>query len=477
MSRGLDAIVIGAGPNGLAAALTLAERGLSVRVYEASATPGGGCRTDELTLPGFAHDMCSTVQTLALVSPFFRALDPQSLGVTFRAPEIAYAHPLDDGRAAAVYQDIGRTADGLGVDGPAWRRTFEPLLRDADLIWGDVLGSLRSLPRHPLALARFGLPALRSAQGFARSHFDTEPARALFAGAAAHSMRRLDAPSTAAFGLVLALSAHAVNWPVVEGGSGVLADALVRRLTELGVEFVCSHPVTSLSELPPSRVVLLDAGPQMLIDLAGDRLPSTYRRRLARYRYGPGVFKLDWALSEPVPWTASEARRAGTVHLGGTMSEVAFSEAEVEAGRHPNQPYVLTVQSTLMDPTRAPSGQHTFWAYCHVPSGSTVDMTGAIERQIERFAPGFGDVVLARQTKNAKEYEAYDRNFVGGDINAGMASMAHVALGPVARWSRYATALDGVYLCSSSTAPGGGVHGMCGMNAAHSALRRWFPGV
>jgi phytoene dehydrogenase-like protein len=473
---GLDAIVVGSGPNGLAAALTLAERGLAVRVYEAADTLGGGCRTDELTLPGFHHDVCSTVQALALVSPFFRAVDLEALGVKFRSPEIAYAHPLDNGRAAVLYPDIDQTADGLGADGKAWGRTFSPLKRDADLLWPEVLGSLRDIPRHPLKLARFGLPALLPATTFARRRFDTEPARALFAGAAAHSMRRLDAPGTTAFGLVLALSAHAVNWPVVEGGSGVLVDALVRRLTDLGVEFVVSTPITKLVELPPSKIVMLDVGARSLIDLAPGRLPAAYRKRLERFRYGPGVFKVDWALTGPVPWAAPDVRRAGTVHLGGTMAEVAFSEAEVEAGRHPEHPYVLTVQSTVMDPTRAPAGQHTFWAYCHVPSGSTRDMTEVIENQIERFAPGFRDLILARHVRNAADYESYDGNFVGGDINAGLASLGHVAIGPVAGWSRYATPLDGVYLCSSSTAPGGGVHGMCGLNAAGDALRKWFPG-
>ncbi len=468
----LDAIVVGAGPNGLAAAITLAERGRSVRVYEAADTPGGGCRTAELTLPGFHHDVCATVQALALVSPFFATIDLDDLGVRLRAPEIAYAHPLDGGRAGLLYQDVERTAAGLpGTDGRTWRATFAALTRHAEQLWPEVLGSLRRVPRHPVPMARFGLPSLRSAVGFA-GRFDSDEARALFTGAAAHSMRRLDAAGTAAFGLVLALSAHAVNWPVVEGGSGRLIDAMVQRLTDLGGEIVCSSPVTSLGALEPARVKLLDVSPRQLLRMADGRLPSRYARRLAKFRYGDGAFKLDWALSGPVPWSAPGVERAGTVHIGGTMEEIAAAEGAVEKGQHPERPYVLSVQPSVMDPTRAPAGQHTLWAYCHIPNGSTRNMTEAMENQIERFAPGFRDLILARHARNPVEYEAYDANFVGGDINVGLASLWQSALGPVPKWSRYRTALDDVYLCSASTAPGGGVHGMSGMLAAREALRR-----
>jgi phytoene dehydrogenase-like protein len=470
----LDAIVVGSGPNGLAAALTLAERGLAVRIYEAADRPGGGLRSDELTLPGFQHDVCAAVPVMAQLSPFFRGLDLAGLGVRLRAPEVAFAHPLDDGRAAAVYADPERTAAGLGIDGPTWRRVFDPLVSAADDLWPDLLGPLRTVPHHPIELARFGLPGLRSAAGFGRARFATEPARALFAGAAAHAMRPLSAPGTAAFGLVLALTAQVANWPVVEGGTERLAEAMLRRLAQLGVEVRTGAPVTSLAELPAAGAVLLDVAPRGFLRLGGERLPTGYRRRLARYRHGPGVFKLDWALSAPVPWRADEARAAGTVHLGGTVAEIAHSEAEVAGGRHADQPYVLCVQPTIADPTRAPAGRHTLWAYCHVPSGSTRDMTAQVEAQIERFAPGFGDYILARHRRTAAEYAEYDANFVGGDINTGLATLRHVFVSPTARWNPYRTPLPGVYLCSAATPPGGGVHGMSGWHAAQSALRECF---
>jgi phytoene dehydrogenase-like protein len=468
----VDAVVVGAGPNGLAAALTLAEAGYGVRVLEAADTPGGGCRTAELTLPGFQHDVCATVQALAVVSPFFRTLDLEALGVTLRRPPIAYAQPLDGGRAALAWQDVERTADGLGPDGAAWRALMGPLTRNWPGLFDDVLSDLRHLPRHPVSLTRFGLPGLLSTHALARTAFREEPARALFAGAGAHSMRSLHAPLTGAFGLVLAVSAHVSGWPVVEGGSERLVDALVRRLGQLGVTVECGHRVTSLAELPPARVTLLNVGPDQLARMAGDRLPPRYRRSLRRFRYGPGVFKVDYALSEPVPWANPDVRRAGTVHLGGTLAELTASEGALEHGRHTDRPYVLSVQAGTADPTRAPEGRHTFWAYCHVPRGSNLDRTEAIENQIERFAPGFRDVVLARATRTAMEYQAYDANYVGGDINAGRAGLFAALLGPVPAWSRYRTPLPGVYLCSSSTPPGGGVHGMSGMNAAREAIRR-----
>jgi phytoene dehydrogenase-like protein len=470
-SMSLDAVVVGAGPNGLAAALTMAEAGLSVRIYEAASEPGGGCRTAELTLPGFAHDVCSTVQAMVAISPFFEDLD---LGLTLLQPEIAFAQPLDGGRAALAYRDLHQTAAGLGRDGKAWRALLGPLVDRADRIFPDVLGDLRHVPQHPFALGRFGARGLLPLTTLARTVFRDEPARALFAGVGAHSMRRLDAPLTSAFGLVLTMTAHVGGWPVVQGGSGALTDALVNRLTGLGCEFVYDHPVSSLAQLPPAKATLLDVTPKQFLAIAGDRAPASYRAALAKFRYGGGVFKIDYALSDPVPWTNPDCHRAGTLHLGGTLAEVAASEADAEAGRHSEAPYVLVVQPGVVDPSRAPAGQHTLWAYCHVPSGSNLDRSAAIERQLERFAPGFSDTVLARATRTATGYESYDANYVGGDINGGRSGLYQSVLGPVPRWSRYRTAVDGVYLCSSSTPPGGGVHGMCGMNAATNALRREF---
>ena len=470
----LDAVVVGAGPNGLAAALTLAEAGRRVRLYEAASEPGGGCRTAELTLPGHLHDVCSAVQALAVVSPFFRELDLDALGVRLRVPEISYAQPLDGGRAAVAYRDLDRTVDGLGRDGKAWRRLVAPLVDRAEELLADVLGDLRHLPRHPLTLARFGAPGLLPVSVLARTVFRDGDARALLAGVGAHSMRRLTAPLTSAFALVLAVTAHAGGWPVVEGGSGRLVDALVARLRALDVEIVCDSPITSLSQLPPARAVLLDLTPKQLLQLGGDHLPPRYRRSLERFRYGPGVFKIDYALTEPVPWTDERCRSAGTLHVGGSLEDVEASEADVEAGRHSEAPYVLVVQSSAVDPTRAPAGGHVLWAYCHVPNGSTLDRTEAVERQLERFAPGFRDVVAARSTRTAAAYEAYDNNYVGGDINAGLSGLRQAVLGPVPAWSRYRTPLPGVYLCSSSTPPGGGVHGMCGVNAAREAMSREF---
>ncbi|HUY48507.1 MAG TPA: NAD(P)/FAD-dependent oxidoreductase [Streptosporangiaceae bacterium] len=464
-----DAIVVGSGPNGLAAAITLARAGLGVHLIEGAETPGGGCRTGELTLPGFRHDLCSAVHPLAASSPFFRSVDLAARGVTLCTPKVAFAHPLDGGRAAAVAGSVEETAGGLGPDGRAYRRLLAPLVRDMGLTLPEILAPIRSVPRHPLAMARFGVAGLLPAAMLAR-RFRTEEARALLAGVAAHSMLPLSAPVTSAFGLLLMMAAHSVGWPVVAGGSAGITSALVAELTALGGRVETGRWVASLDSLPRARVVLLDVTPRQLIALAGPRLPSRYRSALQGFRYGPGVCKVDWALSGPVPWAAPACREAGTVHLGGTLAEVARSEAEVNAGRLPERPYCIVAQPGVVDPTRAPEGSHTLWAYCHVPSGSPVDAAGLIEAQIERFAPGFRELILARSVRTAADMERHNPNYVGGDINSGAGTLTQTVLRPVPRWNPYRTAIAGVYLCSASTPPGGGVHGMCGTGAARAAL-------
>ena len=469
-----DAIVVGSGPNGLAAAITLARAGRSVVVYEAHATIGGGMRSAELTLPGFVHDICSAVQGTSTASPFFRGLDLGRFGLELIDPPAPLAHPLDGGRVAVLERSVAETAAGLGADGAAYRRLMGPLVHDADKVMDLVLGPIFRIPRYPLAAARFGLPALRSAVGLAASRFRGDEARALLTGVSAHSMLRLDRPLTASFGLVLAVTAHAYGWPVVRGGTQQLADALAAELRSLGGEIVTGHPVRSLAEIPAARAVLFDTTPRWLAAIAGDRLPDGYRRRLEGFRYGPGIVKVDWALSAPIPWQAQGAGRAGTVHVGGTMDEIRSAEEDVSRGRHPERPFVLLVQQSRFDPTRAPDGQHTGWAYCHVPSGSTFDMTQRIEAQVERFAPGFRDTILARSVRLPADMEAYNPNYVGGDINGGIQDLRQLFTRPVARLDPYSTPTRGIYLCSSSTPPGGGVHGMCGVWAARSALRREF---
>jgi phytoene dehydrogenase-like protein len=458
----LTAVVVGSGPNGLAAAIVLARAGHAVTVLEGEDTLGGGCRSAELTLPGFVHDTCSTVQALALASPMLR-----SIPFALAHPEIPLAHPLDDGTAVALHRSVEATAAGLGVDERAYARMFGPLVRRAQPLFAQLLGPLRP-PRHPLLLARFALDGLRPA-GWSR--FKGERARALLAGLSAHSMLPLSAPASAAFGLVLGISAHAVGWPVARGGSQRLADAMAGELRALGGTIETGRRVRSLGEVDGSGPVLLDVTPRGLLSLAGDRLPGLYRRQLERYRYGPGVFKLDWALDGPIPWTAPEAARAGTVHLGGTLDELAASEAAVNRGEHPERPFVLLVQASLFDPTRAPAGRHSAWAYCHVPHGSTRDMTAEIEGQVERFAPGFSRLIAARAKMDSADVERRNPNYVGGDINGGAQDLRQLFTRPVVRPNPYTTPLDGVYLCSSATPPGGGVHGMCGYWAARTALR------
>ena len=467
-----DAVVVGAGPNGLAAAIVLARAGQTVRVLEAAGTVGGGSRSAELTLPGFLHDVCSAVHPHPLASPFLRGLPLAEHGLELVHHGAPLAHPLDDGSAVLLERSVEATAASIGgPDGAAYRALLGPLVRDAERLLPELLGPLRP-PRHPLALARFGLVGLRSVQALADARFDGPRAPALLAGIAAHSMLRLDERPTAAVALVLALTGHAVGWPIARGGSQRVADALAGHLRSLGGEIVTDHRVGRVDELDDARAVLLDVTPRQVLALAGHRLPRRYRRALRRFRYGPGVFKLDWALDAPIPWAAPECARAGTVHIGGTLEEIAASERAVTAGREPERPYVLLAQPTLADPTRAPEGKHIAWAYCHVPHGSRADMTARVEAQIERFAPGFGDVVLARHVTDAGGFEAYNANYVGGDIKGGRMDLRQLFTRPAARPVPYTTPDPRLFVCSSSTPPGGGVHGMCGYFAARAALRR-----
>lgn len=466
-----DAVIVGAGPNGLAAAITLARAGRSVLVIEGKETVGGGTRSCELTLPGFVHDICSAIHPLGVASPFFRDLPLADYGLAWVFPPAALAHPLDDGTAILVERSVAATAAQLGPDAGAYRRLLGALAADWRHVLAEMLGPLR-FPRHPLSMVRFGLPALLPAASLARTLFRGERARALFAGMAAHAMLPLTWPGTAAFGLMLGALAHAVGWPMARGGSQAIADALAAHLRRLGGEIVTGRPITAISDLPPAAAVLFDVTPRQLEQIAGGRLPDAYRRKLRGYRYGPGVFKVDYALDSPAPWRAAACLQAGTVHIGGTLDEIAVAEAAIWRGEHPERPYVLFVQQTPFDPTRAPVGQHTAWAYCHVPHGSTMDMTARIEAQIERFAPGFRDRILARSTRHAAAMEAYNPNYIGGDINGGVQDLRQLFTRPVARLDPYTTPVKGLYLCSSSTPPGGGVHGMCGYWAAQSALRR-----
>jgi phytoene dehydrogenase-like protein len=468
-SRRADATVVGAGPNGLVAALTLARAGLAVDVFEAAAEPGGGCRTAELTLPGFRHDVCSAVHPLLLASPAFQDIDLASHGVRLLTPEVAFAHPLDDGRGVGVGGTVDDVAASLGTDEAAYSRAFSTLVRDLDKVLPVFLGTMRSLPRHPVAAGGFGVRALSSARAMA-SRFRTDEARALIAGAAAHSMLPLTAPLSGAFPRLFVALAHRYGWPVVEGGSASIIDALVTELASLGARIETDCLVKNLADIPPTPTVVLDVTPRQLLELAGDRLPPRYERSLSRYRYGPGVCKVDWALSGPVPWASAMCRKAVTVHVGGTFEDIALSEAAVNGGRHSDRPYCLVAQPCLVDPARAPEGRHTMWGYCHVPNGSEVDMTDRIEAQIERFAPGFRDLILARSTFTARATEEHNPSYVGGDISAGAATLRQMLFRPTVQWNPYRTALRGVYLCSAATPPGGGVHGMCGLGAARTAL-------
>jgi phytoene dehydrogenase-like protein len=462
----LDAVVVGSGPNGLAAALVLATAGRSVLVLEAAEQPGGGLRSAELTLPGFTHDVCSGIHPLAFASPYLRTLPLERHGLEWVHPPAALAHPFDDGSAVVLDSSIETTAATLGPDAEAWRRLFAPLVRGADALLEDILGPLR-VPHAPLALLALAPRALLPAATLARRSFVGERARALLAGIAAHSTLPLSVSPSGAFGLVLGLLGHAVGWPFPRGGAQRLTGALVAHLRSLGGELETGAVVRSLAELPRARAVLLDVAPRGLLALASERLPPAYRRQLGRFRHGPGVAKVDFALDRPIPWTAPACARAATVHLGGTLEEIAASEAAPGRGR----PFVLLAQHSLFDDTRAPGGLHTAWAYCHVPNGSTADFTASIETQIERFAPGFRNRILARSARAPADLERENANYVGGDIAGGRPDLRQLWTRPAIRLNPYRTPLRGVYLCSSSTPPGPGVHGMCGYWAARTALK------
>lgn len=468
-----DAVIVGAGPNGLSAAITLAQTGRSVLVFEAQDTIGGGCRSAELTLPGFTHDICSAVHPFGLASPFLRTLPLERYGLAWVHPQVPLAHPLDDGTAAVLAHSLDMTATGLGEDGKAYAQMMRPLVKDWEALIQAFFGPLRPfvLAAHPWKSARFGLPALRSARGLAHAQFKGEAARALLAGMSAHAMLPLDQPSTAAAGLLLGLLAHTVGWPFPRGGAQKIVDALAAHLCELGGEIITGTEVTSLAMLPPARVVLCDVTPRQLLRLAGQQISGLYRHQLQRYRYGMGVFKLDLALAGPIPWRVEACRQAGVVHVGGTLPEIASAERAVWQGEHPERPFVLLAQQSLFDETRAPAGQHTVWAYCHVPHGSQFDMSARIEAQIERFAPGFRELILARHTMDTADLARHNANYIGGDINGGVQDLRQLFTRPVIAPNPYATSDKRLYLCSSSTPPGGGVHGMCGYFAARTALR------
>ncbi len=466
-----DALVVGSGPNGLAAAITLAQAGWRVRVLEAQITLGGGARSGSLTLPGFVHDRCSAIHPLGIGSPFFRTLPLQRHGLTWVHPAAPLAHPLDNGRAVSLHRSVTKTAEGMGRDGPAYRSLMQPLVDQGEALLNEFLRPLLHIPRHPLLAARFGLLALRSAAGFAAQFFRDEEARALFAGLAAHSFLPLHAPASAAYALVLGMLAHSVGWPLPRGGAQNISDALAAHLRALGGSIETGHEVTALANLPAADAVLLDLTTWQTARLAGDQIPGRLRAKLAAFPHGPSVFKIDYALDRPIPWTAAECAQAGTVHLGGTFEEIALAEREVAAGLIPARPFVLVSQPTLFDPSRAPAGQHIGWAYCHIPRGGTADLTEVIEAQIERFAPGFRSTVLARATSRPLDLQAANANLDGGDITGGAGDLWHLIARPVLSPRPYRLGRTKYYLCSSSTPPGGGVHGMCGYHAARCAMR------
>lgn len=466
-----SAIIVGSGPNGLAAAARLARAGLAVTVLEAGDSIGGGTRSSEMIVPGLLHDHCSAVHPIAAASPFLTELDLASSGLTWLQPAVDCAHPLDNGSAGALWRSIERTADGLGHDGHRWRRVFGPMTSRFDDLFADASQPVLRVPRHPVTLARFGTVAMLPATSVARA-WSTQEAKALWAGVAAHAFRRLDRPMTSAVGLMLILAGHARGWVVAEGGSQAIADALRMDIERHGGTIETGVRVKSPDDLPPSDVLMLDVSPSVAADILGDRLPSRVARAYRRFRHGPGAFKVDFAIEGDVPWTAPAARDAGTVHLGGSFDEVVANEHAVHRGAMPERPFVLVGQQYLADPTRSVGNIHPLWTYAHVPHAYTGDATEAIITQIERFAPGFREQIIGRAVRSTTEMAQYNPNYVGGDIIGGASSLTQLLFRPRFAIDPYFTGIPGTYLCSASTPPGAGAHGMCGANAAARALAR-----
>ena len=472
--RDFDAIVVGSGPNGLAAAIELQAAGKLVLLLEAKATIGGGMRTAELTLPGFRHDVCSAIHPMAAASPFFKSLPLEKYGLEFIHPPVAAAHPFDDGTAAVLKNSIDETASLLGDDQQAYLKLIEPIVTAWPGLIDDILAPLH-FPSHPAPFVKFGLKALLSASSLS-ARFKTKQAKGLWAGMAAHSILPLSHLTTSAIGLVLLSAAHASGWPMPKNGSQSLADALAQHFISLGGKIETNFYVRSLEQLPSAHAIIFDTGPRQLLEIAGHRFSSLYQRQLNKYRYGMGVFKIDWAIDAPIPFSAAECSNAGTVHLGNTIEEISYAEAETWKGKYPEKPFVLLAQQSLFDPSRAPQGKHTAWAYCHVPNGSTTDMAETVEKQVERFAPGFRERIIARHTMNTSQLEDYNFNYKGGDIIGGATDIRQLFTRPALRFSPYRTSAKGIYICSASTPPGGGVHGMCGYHAARRVLRDLFRG-
>lgn len=467
--KDFDAVVVGSGPNGLAAAIVLQQAGLSVLLIEGKNEIGGGLRSAELTLPGFVHDICSAIHPMAAVSPFFSTLPLKQCGLEYIYPGIAAAHPFDNGGASVLKKSITETARLLKQDEPAYLRLISPVVKDWPGLKDDILGPLH-FPRHPLSMARFGLKGLTSAQHLSK-RFVTAEAKGLWAGMAAHAIQPLSHVTTSAVAMVLMSAGHLAGWPLAKGGSQSVANALLAYYTSIGGKIQTGLYIQSLKQLPSADAILFDITPKQLLQVAGHSFSSLYHKQLEKYRYGLGVFKIDFALAAPIPFTAAECTNAGTVHIGNTLEEIAFNEQQTWNGVHPEKPFVLLAQQSLFDDTRAPAGKHTAWAYCHVPNGSDVDMTDAIEKQIERFAPGFRERILAKHTMNTPELEEYNPNYIGGDINGGAMDIRQLFTRPALRYSPYRTSAKGIYICSSSTPPGGGVHGMCGYHAARRVLK------